>query len=328
MDKVKVEPERIAIGGEYRPVTVLFANFYGIDEIIEQLGEAYSAEITAILNAHFTAMGRIIAKYGGVVNKVDSYAVGHRIMALFGAPRAHVDDPERAVRAALEMQQAMAAFAELNTSCGPFSLKQRIGVNTGLVFAGNVGSLIRQEYSVMGDEVNLTARLMAVATEGQVIISQNTARQTGDAFLLREQEPVRVKGKALPVHNYEVLALQERRVRERRPLIGPRCRMANDPAPGRPKPSWQRSSDHHRRDVGLGKSRLLDELTEYWTSLGALSLSATCPSFGRHTPYLPWLDLLRALLGFNPADRPPVKLDKITTLLRRRQIPPGAIGRR
>ena len=104
MDKIKVEPERIAIGGEYRPVTVLFANFYGIDEIIEQLGEACSAEITAILNAHFTTMGRIIAKYGGVVNKVDSYAVGHRIMALFGAPRAHVDDPERAVRAALEMQ--------------------------------------------------------------------------------------------------------------------------------------------------------------------------------------------------------------------------------
>ena len=220
MDKIKFDPERTAIGGEYRPVTVLFANFYGIDEIIEDLGEGCSAEITAILNAHFTTMRRIITKYGGVVNKLDSYAVGHRIMALFGAPRAHIDDPEQAVRAALEMQTAMTAFAELNTSCGVFCLKQRIGVNTGLVFAGNVGSPIRQEYSVMGDEVNLTARLMAVANEGQVVISQNTARQSGDAFLLHEQEPVRVKGKALPVHNYEVLGLHERRVRERRPLIG------------------------------------------------------------------------------------------------------------
>jgi predicted ATPase/class 3 adenylate cyclase len=315
MDKIKVEPERMGIGGEYRPVSVLFANFYGIDEIIQELGEACSAEITAILNAHFTTMGRVISKYGGVVNKVDSYAVGHRIMALFGAPRAHADDPERAVRAALEMQQAMAAFAELNTSGGAFSLKQRIGVNTGLVFAGNVGSLIRQEYSVMGDEVNLTARLMAVATEGQVIISQNTARQTGDVFLLREQEPVRVKGKALPVHNYQVLGLQERRVRERRPLIGRDAEWRTIQSV-----ADQSLAGHGQvltivGDVGLGKSCLLDELTAYWSRPGASSLCVTCPSFGRHTPYLPWLDLLRALFGFNPADSVPVKLDKITALL-------------
>jgi len=316
MDKIKVEPERIAIGGEYRPVTVFFANFYGIDEIIEELGEARSAEITAILNAHFTTMRQIIAKYGGVVNKVDTYAVGHRIMTLFGAPRAHIDDPERAVRAALEMQEAMAAFAELNTSRGPFSLKQRIGINTGLVFAGNVGSLTHQEYSVMGDGVNLAARLMAVATEGQVIISQSTARQSGDTFLLHEQEPVHVKGKSLAVHNYEVLGLQERRVRERRPLIG-----RDD--------EWQ--AIHALTDLGLagetqvltiigdaglGKSRLLDETMAHWTEEhGALSIGATCPSFGRHTPYLPWLDLLRSLFGFNPADSDYVKLEKIEVLL-------------
>ena len=315
MDKIKVEPERIAIGGEYRPVTVMFANFYGIDEIIEQLGEVYSAEITAILNAHFTTMRRIIAKYGGVVNKVDSYAVGHRIMALFGAPRAHVDDPERAVRAALEMQQGMTAFAELNTSRGPFSLKQRIGVNTGLVFAGNVGSPIRQEYSVMGDEVNLTARLMAVAKEGQVIISQNTARQTGDAFLLHEQEPVRVKGKTLPVHNYEVLALQERRVHERRPLIGRDSEWRTIQSLADQSLAGKGQVITIAGDVGLGKSRLLDELTAYWTKQGALGVSATCPSFGRHTPYLPWLDLLRTLFGLNPADTTSVKLDKIAALL-------------
>ncbi|HEY72959.1 MAG: hypothetical protein B6I35_01315 [Anaerolineaceae bacterium 4572_32.2] len=315
IDKIKLEPERVAIGGEYRPVTVLFANFYGVEEIIKQLGKARTAEITAILNAHFTTMERIIARYGGVVNKVDSYAVGHRIMALFGAPRAHIDDPERAVRAALEMQAAMVAFAELDTSCGAFSLKQRIGINTGLVFAGNVGSSIRQEYSVMGDEVNLTARLMAVAAEGQVLLSQSTARQSGGVFLLHEQEDVQVKGKSLPVHNYEVLGLQERRTRERRPLIG------RDEEWQTIRQLTDRSLDGQTQvltivgDVGLGKSRLLEELMAYWADQGALGLIVACPSFGRHTPYLPWLDLLRDLFGFNPADSTPVKLEKIKTLL-------------
>ncbi len=317
MDRIKMEPRRMVIGGEYRPVTIFFANFYGIDEIIERLGEERSAEITAILNAHFTTMRRIIAKYGGVVNKVDTYAVGHRIMALFGAPRAHIDDPERAVRAALEMQEAMASFVELETSCGVFSLKQRIGLNTGLVFAGNVGSPARQEYSVMGDEVNLAARLMGVATEGQVIVSQSTVHQSGDVFLLHEHEPVQVKGKSQPVDNYEALGLQEHRVRERRPLVGR-------------DEEWQIVHDLIDLvldgetqvltivgDVGMGKSRFIEELTAHWTEEHrALSIGSSCPSFGRHTPYLPWLDLLRDFFGFNPADSNQVKLEKIGALLR------------
>ncbi len=321
MDKIKLDPERIAIGGEYRPVTVFFANFYGIDEIIAELGEARSAEITAILNTHFTTMRRIIAKYGGVVNKVDTYAVGHRIMTLFGAPRAHIDDPERAVRAALEMQDAMAAFAELNTSCGRFCLKQRIGINTGLVFAGNVGSLTRQEYSVMGDEVNLAARLMAVANEGQVVISPSTARQSGSAFLLHEQAPVRVKGKSLPVHNYEVLGLQEARDRgvrgrDLRPLIGRDEEWQTIHALTDASLAGETHVLSIVGDVGMGKSRLLELLlTHLSDEHGAVSISAACPSFGRHTPYLPWLDVLRTMFGFEPADSNQAKLEKVETLL-------------
>ncbi|RLC89577.1 MAG: hypothetical protein DRI77_15595, partial [Chloroflexi bacterium] len=318
MDKIKLEPERITIGGEYRPVTMFFANFYGIDEIIEELGETRSAEITAILNAHFTTMRRIIAKYGGVVNKVDSYAVGHRIMAFFGAPRAHVDDPERTVRAALEMQEAMAAFAELDTSQGFFFLKQRIGVNTGLVFAGNVGSPTRPEYSVMGGAVNLAARLMAVAADGQVLINQSTARQTGDTFLLHEQEPVRVKGISLPVHNYEVLGLQERRVRavHRHPLIGRDAEWQTVHALTDLALAGETRVLTIVGDVGMGKSRFLEEVTAHWSEEhGASSISATCPSFGRHTPYLPWLDILRAFFGFDPADSNQVKMEKIEALL-------------
>jgi predicted ATPase len=163
---------------------------------------------------------------------------------------------------------------------------------------------------------------MAVATEGQVIISQSTARQSGGEFLLREQEPVRVKGKSLPVHNYEVLGLQVARERgaraaDRRPLVG-RDR------------EWQAIHDLTDRilsgethvltivgDVGLGKSRLLEEVIVHWTEEhGAWGIHVSCPSFGRHTPYLPWLDVLRALFGFAPGDSSRVRLRKIETLLR------------
>ncbi len=316
MDRIKFDPERVLTGGEYRPVTIFFANFYGINDIIRQLGPTRSAEITAILNAHFRRMREVIAKYGGVVNKVDTYAVGHRIMTLFGAPRAHVDDPERAVRAALEMQEAMSTFAELETSCGTFSLKQRIGVNTGLVFAGNVGSPHRQEYSVMGDEVNLAARLMGVALEGQVLVSQNTARQSGTAFLLREQEPVRVKGKSKPVPNYEAAGLREQRAREHHPLLGRDEEWDTIHTVSEQALAGQVQALSIAGDVGLGKSRLLEELSIHWREgHNALCVGTACPSFGRHTPYLPWLELLRLLFGFDAADSTRVKLDKIETLL-------------
>jgi class 3 adenylate cyclase len=164
-----------------------------------------------LLNQHFVAMQQIVAKYGGVVNKVDTYALGYRLMAIFGAPVAHENDPENAVAAALEMQAASQAFAELESPAGRFTLRQRTGVNTGYVFAGNLGSQLRQEYSVMGDEVNLAARLMGVAEQGQVLISQATARYVSNLFEWQERPAVSVKGKSQPVRNYLVSGRAERR---------------------------------------------------------------------------------------------------------------------
>ncbi len=316
LDRIKLEPERVVIGGEYRPVTIFFANFYGINEIIARLGPERSAEITAILNTHFTKMRRIIDKYGGVVNKVNTYVVGHSIMALFGAPRAHIDDPERAVRAALEMQAAMAAFTNLETSEGTFSLKQRIGVNTGLVFAGNVGSPTRQEYSVMGDEVNLSCRLMGVSEEGQVLISLHTARQTGSTLLLQSQPPVKVKGKSQFISVYEAEGVREQRAHERRPLVGREMTWATIHDLSEQALAKETRILTLVGNVGLGKSRLLAELAVHWLEEhGALSVETACPSFGRHTPYLPWRNLLRPLFGLEANDTPAEKLEKIDACL-------------
>ncbi|MEA3341000.1 MAG: adenylate/guanylate cyclase domain-containing protein, partial [Chloroflexota bacterium] len=321
LDILRFDPARMAARekGEFRPVTIIFANFYGIEEIISRLGPEKVAETTAILNTHFSTMHEIIHRYGGVVDKVDSYVVGHRIMALFGAPRAHVDDPERAVRAAWEMQAAMSAFDELETSAGTFALKQRIGINSGRVFAGNVGSDARHEYSVMGDEVNLTARLMSAAQEGQVLISQSTAAQVGKRFQLDEKEPVRVKGKSLAIPNYAVQGIVERyqveRAARRSPLVGRDeewqaiWRVARRALKG----DYQVLDIHG--EMGLGKSRVVEELIDHWESRGGDTLFAGCPSYGRHTPYAPWVIILRQLFGLRDDDSDQERREKVASRL-------------
>ena len=319
LDILRFDPARMASRekGEFRPVTTMFANFYGIEEIISRLGPGKVAETMAILNTHFSTMQEIIQRYGGVVDKVDSYVVGHRIMALFGAPRAHVDDPERAVRAAWEMQAAMAAFDELETSAGVFALKQRVGINSGRVFAGNIGSDARHEYSVMGDEVNLTARLMSAAQEGQVLISHSTAAQVGKRFRLNEKEPVRVKGKSLPVPNYAVQGIASDQYEaelpaRRSPLIGRDeewetvWRVARQAARGN-----LQVLDIHG-EMGLGKSRVVEELIDHWNGRGGITLFAGCPSYGRHTPYAPWVIILRQLFGLRDDDSDQERREKIS----------------
>ncbi len=321
LDLLRFDPERMASRerGEFRPVTVVFTNFYGVEEIIRQLGPGRVAEITAILNAHFSTMQEVIQRYEGVIDKLDSYVVGHRIMALFGAPRAHVDDPERAVHAAWEMQARLSAFDQLETSAGVFTLRQRIGINTGRVFAGNVGSERRHEYSVMGDEVNLTARLMSVAQEGQVLISQSTAAQIGKRFRLDEKKPVKVKGKSLPVPNYEVRGIVERyesgALARRSPLLGRDeewqtvWRVARQAARG----------DCHvlaiQGEMGMGKSRITEDLIEHWTEQGGAVFFAACLSYGRHTPFAPWLAVLHDVFGLRDDDSDQDRREKIVSRL-------------
>jgi class 3 adenylate cyclase/predicted ATPase len=321
LDLLRFDPLAMASRerGEFRPVTVIFANFYGIDEIIQELGPAKVAEITGILNAHFSRMQEIINRYEGVIDKVDSYVVGHRIMALFGAPRAHVDDPERAVRAAWEMQAAMSAFSELETSAGAFALKQRIGINTGRVFAGNVGSDTRHEYSVMGDEVNLTARLMSAAEEDQVLISQSTAAQVGKRFRLDEKEPVKVKGKSQPVPNYEVTGVVKRHqtgeLPRRSPLIGrgqewqTMWNTAQQAIAGHVQ-----ALDLHG-EMGMGKSRIVEELLDHWVRDGRTAFFGACLSYSRHTPYAPWIAILRDLFGLRDDDTDQERQEKVVSRL-------------
>jgi len=195
------DPQRGRIEGQHRQVTVLFANFIGMSEIIRVHGTADAASIAYDLSQYFKAMQEEVRYYGGTINKVDLYDQGDKLMITFGAPEAHEKDVQRAALTALAMQEAMGRLVSPTASA---LLSQRIGINTGFVFAGNVGSprCHRREYTIMGDDVNLAARLMSAARPGQIWVSQSVWDQIKDGFEAQALAPIRVKGKKdlIPVY--------------------------------------------------------------------------------------------------------------------------------
>ena len=316
-NRIANDPNRIAIYGSHRPVTITFTNFLGIDPIIETLGPDHAASITAILNNHFVTMSEVITRFGGTVNRLDAYSKGHRILGLFGALQAHEDDPQRAVRAGVEMNQALGevnqqargilhAIPEYKDRFAASPLTQRIGVNSGFVFGCNTGSKTRREYTVMGDQVNLTARLMGISQEGEVLIGESTARQVEDTFDLLEKEAVKVKGKTAPVKNFAVSGMKEQ--------THWKTRLASSPIIGREqeielgKASIQQAIKGHPSVLvisgvsGLGKTRLAEELAWYGDSQGMDLLIGTCLSYGKTMTYHPWAEVLRELFGISMSD--------------------------
>ncbi len=313
VERLALDPGQPRLEGEHRLVTTVFADVHSWEPLVSALGRRHPQRLTAVLNAYFTAMHGVVHRYGGVVNKVDPSLHGQRLMALFGAPVAHEDDEERAVLAALEMRESLdrtersirEAWAHVTRGEPmPDALRQRIGTNTGFVFASTVGDHRRQEYSIMGDEVNLAARLVGVSENGQILISASTYRKVADRFAIRERPAVRVKGKALPVQNYEVLGAHPRAAQgvRRTALVGrPReLRLLHktlDRVAGGPGKMLAITGD-----LGVGKTRLLEELHDAAENRGFAVLHTHCLSYGQNVPYLPWSNILRAYMGFGEED--------------------------
>ena len=183
--------------------TVLFCDLSGFTRFCEN-NEA--ERVGQILNRYLGTMTEIVFEHGGTVDKY----IGDAIMCVFGAPFMSPDDPHRAVRCAVEMRSA---FRRMRTSGelgdGPVELDVHIGVNTGAVVAGTVGSPLRMEYTALGDAVNLAARLEGVAKAGQIVIGPSTASLVGDAFLLETLGKVEIKGKSEPIEVFAVLDDEE-----------------------------------------------------------------------------------------------------------------------
>src|SRR5882724_11860974 len=184
--------------GDRRPVTVLFADLAGFTALSEGLDPE---EVRAIQADLFREMSASIERYEGFVEKF----VGDAVMAVFGAPRAHEDDPERSLRAALLMRERMGALNRRWERRVGRPLELHIGVNTGPVVAGRIGATADAAYAVTGDTVNTASRLQSAAAAGEILISEATYQLTQHAFAFAPREEIRLKGKSEPVAVYRLL---------------------------------------------------------------------------------------------------------------------------
>lgn len=177
--------------------TILFTDIIGFTSLSEEMSPR---EINLMLNQFFSRMTDIIFKYDGMIDKF----IGDCLMGVFGAPKERKKDPERAIRAALEIRGELARMMESGELEKKFNI--RIGINTGKVVAGNIGSPNRMEYTVIGDPVNIASRLESIASPNQILIGEETYRLVKGKFKIQKVGPRKVKGKAAEVMVYEVLA--------------------------------------------------------------------------------------------------------------------------
>jgi adenylate cyclase len=187
----------VRVGGERRPITVLFSDIRGFTAIAESLGPD---AVARLLSEYFSEMVEVIFEHGGTLDKF----IGDAIMALWGAPISHADDPDRALRASLAMQAAIAQLNDRWVEAGRPEIGVGIGINYGDVFAGNIGSLRRLEYTVLGDAVNVAARLCAEAAPGEILVTENFLSAVHQQPAVEYLPQLALKGKSQVVQVYRV----------------------------------------------------------------------------------------------------------------------------
>jgi ABC-type oligopeptide transport system substrate-binding subunit/class 3 adenylate cyclase len=257
------------VSSERRLVTILFADVKGSTAMAEGLDPEDWMEI---MDGAFDLLIEPVYRYEGTLARL----MGDSVLAFFGAPIAHEDDPERAVRAALEITSAAKKYAqELEEEKGIQGFGVRVGINTGLVVVGEVGSDLRVEYTAMGDAVNLAARLEHNAPVGGILVSHDTYRHVQGVFDVQPQEPLAVKGKGEPVQTYLIQRAKPRAFHKPlRGVEGIETRMVGREAELKHlQESFYTAIEESELqlvtiagEAGVGKSRLLHEF-DLWSDL-------------------------------------------------------------
>jgi class 3 adenylate cyclase/tetratricopeptide (TPR) repeat protein len=245
----KFDSVRSELQGERREVVVLFADLKGYTSMSEGLDPE---EVTILMNRLLRELAAAVYEYEGYVDKF----IGDAVMALFGAPLAHEDDPQRGVLAGLRMLEVVQAHNDRSA----YDLALRVGINLGEVVAAHMGSEMNLQYTVVGDTVNVASRLEGAAEPNTVLVSEAVWKRVGRSFDGAEVPPLTLKGKSEPIRGWRVAGVRtERRGREETPFVNRQVEMARLTA------ALERAESHELgaivilADAGVGKSRLVRE---------------------------------------------------------------------
>ena len=307
--------------GEGRTVTMLFCDVEGSTATAEMLDPEEWAEI---MNGGFEHLITPVYRYEGTLARM----MGDAILVFFGAPIAHEDDPERAILAGLDILEATRRHSEHVRSQHGVDFKVRVGINTGLVVVGEVGSDLHVEYTALGDAVNLAARMEQTAESNTIQITDNTHRLVAPLFDFEALGGVTVKGKAEPVDSFRVLARREERGQLRgiegltSPLVGRDVEVGLLQGVIEDLRSGRGQLCSIMADAGLGKSRLAAEMYESLVSEGLIAdapgergalgwVEGRSFSYDTTTPYAPFIDLFSSCFGLTPEDDGAARYDKI-----------------
>jgi adenylate cyclase len=200
VETVLESPSGLQMGGDKRKITMMMADLRGFTSLSERLAPE---RVVAVLNRYLTTMVTIIKQYQGTIDEF----IGDAVFVLFGAPVWQEDDAQRAVACAVQMQLAMASVNEQNKQEDLPEVEMGIGVHTGQVVVGNIGSSERMKYGVVGSHVNLTSRIQSYTTGGQILISETTRKEVGPILRAGKQMEVKAKGIEHPVTLSEVLGI-------------------------------------------------------------------------------------------------------------------------
>jgi class 3 adenylate cyclase/tetratricopeptide (TPR) repeat protein len=272
--------------GERRQVTILFADITGYTRLSSELDPE---ELHALLERYFDTVDGLIRDFGGTVDK----HIGDAVMGVFGAPVSHGNDPERAVRAALEIHRGLIALsAELERS-----LSVHIGIANGEVVAGSSGSDVHREYTVLGDAVNLASRLDGLASAGETVVSAGVYRAVATLVDASSAGEVAVKGLAEPVRVYKVRSIAEAQPEFRTPLVGRAEELSAFADALRSAAEGRGTVLHVRGEAGVGKTRLLAEMKQRASSQGFECHAGLIFDFGTGRGQDAVRSLARSVLG-------------------------------
>lgn len=304
--------------GQRRNVTLLFADLTGFTGLSQRLD---TEELFVLVQQLASMLARSVYKYDGMVDKF----IGDGLMAIFGAPIAQENNAEMAIRAALDMQQELVAFSrEVQERYHNEEMCLHLGLHTGTVIVGSMGSSLMMNYTAIGDVVNLAARLQQNADPGTILVSQAVYQFTRPLFDFEMLSPLALKGYSAPVPAFRLIGPRVMPGSVRgieglsAPLIGREAELKHLQAAGdRLMESQQGQFILIEGDAGIGKSRLISETRAYLKSLSVRVVSGQSYTYRRTVAYWLFQDLLRNLFGLQQNTNEPLAMATIKDRLHR-----------